>query len=36
MAVMLPYILTIVVLAFSARRATKPAALTKKFERGEA
>ncbi|MCC6147883.1 MAG: ABC transporter permease [Anaerolineaceae bacterium] len=35
-AVMMPYILTIVVLAFSARRSTKPAALTKKFERGEA
>ncbi|NPV78300.1 MAG: ABC transporter permease [Anaerolineae bacterium] len=35
MAVMLPYILTIVVLAFSSRRISKPAALTKKFERGE-
>jgi len=35
-AVMLPYLLTIIVLAFSARRSTKPAALTKKFQRGEA
>lgn len=35
LAVMMPYILTILVLAFSARRATKPAALTKKFIRGE-
>ncbi len=35
-AVMMPYILTILVLVFSARRSTKPAALTKKFVRGEA
>lgn len=35
-AVMMPYILTIVVLALSASRMTKPAALTKKFQRGEA
>jgi len=35
-AVMMPYILTIVVLALSANRMTKPAALTKKFQRGEA
>ncbi len=35
-AVMLPYILTIVALAFSVRRAKQPTALTKPFERGEA
>jgi simple sugar transport system permease protein len=34
-AVMMPYILTIVALTFSGRRARKPAALTKPFERGE-
>ncbi len=34
-AVMLPYILTIVVLAFSTQRFQQPAALTKPFERGE-
>ena len=34
-AVMMPYILTIVVLAFSTRRNLQPAALTKAFERGE-
>ncbi len=36
LAIMLPYILTILVLTVSARRVTKPAALTKTFERGEA
>jgi len=35
-AVMLPYILTIVALAFSVQRAKQPTALTKPFERGEA
>jgi simple sugar transport system permease protein len=35
-AVMLPYILTIVALAFSVQRARQPTALTKPFERGEA
>jgi ABC-type uncharacterized transport system permease subunit len=34
-AVMLPYILTIVALIFSASRARQPAALNKPFERGE-
>ena len=35
-AVMLPYVLTIVVLTFSANRARQPAALDKPFERGVA
>ncbi len=35
-AVMLPYILTIVALAFTASRVRQPAALNKPFERGEA
>jgi simple sugar transport system permease protein len=35
-AVMMPYVLTIVVLIFSAQRARQPAALTKIFERGQA
>jgi simple sugar transport system permease protein len=34
-AVMLPYILTIVALAFAVRRAQQPAALSKPFQRGE-
>ncbi|MCZ7545409.1 MAG: ABC transporter permease [Anaerolineae bacterium] len=34
-AVMLPYIVTIVVLVFSVQRARQPAALTKPFQRGE-
>jgi general nucleoside transport system permease protein len=34
-AIMMPYILTILALVFAVRRAT-PAALTKPFERGEA
>ena len=34
-AVMLPYILTIVALAFAVRRAKQPAALSKPFQRGE-
>lgn len=34
-AVMMPYLLTIIVLAFPFRRALQPAALTKPFERGE-
>jgi simple sugar transport system permease protein len=34
-AVMLPYLLTIIVLAFPFRRALQPAALTKPFERGQ-
>jgi len=34
-AVMLPYLLTILALAFPFRRALQPAALTKPFERGE-
>jgi simple sugar transport system permease protein len=34
-AVMLPYLLTIIVLAFPFRRAMQPAALTKPYERGE-
>jgi ABC-type uncharacterized transport system permease subunit len=32
---MLPYLLTIIALAFPFRRALQPAALTKPFERGE-
>jgi simple sugar transport system permease protein len=35
-AVMLPYLLTIIALALPFRRALQPAALTKAFERGEA
>ncbi len=35
LAVMLPYLLTIVVLALSARQMRQPAALTKPYERGE-
>lgn len=35
-AVMMPYLLTIVALALPFRRASQPAALTKPFERGEA
>jgi simple sugar transport system permease protein len=35
-AVMLPYILTIVALAVAVRRAQQPAALSKPFQRGEA
>ena len=34
-AVMMPYVLTIVVLVFTARRARQPSALTKPYERGE-
>ena len=34
-AVMLPYLLTIVALAFTVNRARQPAALNKPFERGE-
>ena len=34
-AVMMPYILTILALTFAANRASTPAALTKPFERGE-
>jgi len=34
-AIMMPYVLTIVVLAFTARRVRAPAALSKPFERGE-
>jgi simple sugar transport system permease protein len=34
-AVMLPYILTIVVLTFTVRQIQQPAALTKPYERGE-
>lgn len=34
-AVMLPYLLTIIALAFPFRRALQPAALTKPFERGQ-
>lgn len=35
LAVMMPYLLTIVVLALSARQMRQPAALTKPYERGE-
>ncbi|MCB0114417.1 MAG: ABC transporter permease [Caldilineaceae bacterium] len=35
LAVMMPYVLTIVVLALSARQLRQPAALTKPYERGE-
>jgi ABC-type uncharacterized transport system permease subunit len=34
-AIMMPYVLTIVVLAFTAQRVRAPAALSKPFERGE-
>jgi ABC-type uncharacterized transport system permease subunit len=34
-AVMLPYILTILALVFAVRRTNQPDALTKPFERGE-
>jgi simple sugar transport system permease protein len=34
-AVMLPYLLTIIALAIPFRRALQPAALTKPYERGE-
>jgi simple sugar transport system permease protein len=34
-AVMLPYLLTIIVLALPFRRASQPAALTRPFTRGE-
>ncbi len=35
LAVMMPYVLTILALAFAVRRGTQPAALTKVFTRGE-
>jgi general nucleoside transport system permease protein len=35
LAVMMPYVFTIIALAFSTRRNEQPAALTKPFERGE-
>jgi simple sugar transport system permease protein len=34
-AVMMPYLLTIVVLIFTAKRARQPTALTKIYERGD-
>ena len=34
-AVMMPYIMTIVVLAFTARQIQKPAALARSYERGD-
>jgi simple sugar transport system permease protein len=34
-AVMLPYLLTIIVLALGGRQVRQPAALTKPYERGE-
>jgi ABC-type uncharacterized transport system permease subunit len=36
LANMLPYLLTVIVLTFSARKGRKPAALNKPFIRGEA
>jgi ABC-type uncharacterized transport system permease subunit len=33
-AVMMPYVLTIIVLVFTARRVRQPSALTKPYERG--
>jgi simple sugar transport system permease protein len=35
LAVMLPYVLTILVLVLTARRVRQPSALTKVYERGE-
>jgi len=35
MAVMMPYVLTILVLVVAVQRVRQPAALTKPFERGE-
>jgi ABC-type uncharacterized transport system permease subunit len=32
---MMPYVLTILVLVFTAKRASQPAALTKIYERGQ-
>jgi simple sugar transport system permease protein len=34
-AVMMPYVLTIIVLVFTVQRTRQPAALTKPFERGD-